>query len=308
MKKRYILGLLSTGLLLGACSADEAQDNIDLADGIQVVATTTHITDLVEIIGGEHVDVEGLMGPGVDPHEYQADTSDIEALNGAEVVAYNGLHLEAMMEDPLENIEESGTPSIKVEDAVDEEQIILTEQNEPDPHVWFDIEIWADTADHFAQSLGEIDTENAEYYQNNADAFKEELKSLKDYGEKRVQEIPEEQRVLVTAHDAFSYFGEEFDFEVLGIQGINTQTEAGTQDISNLADTIADKEIDAVFVESSVSSRNIEALIQAVESRGHNIELGGELYSDALGTDEEGAGTYIDMYQSNIDTIVDALN
>lgn len=306
---RGLVGVLSLSLM-AACGNEQA-DDVSEDNPLNVVATTSMIADLMEIVGGENVTVSGLMGPGVDPHDYQPSTSDVNTMTEADLIAYNGLMLEERFVEVFEQMDQRGVPSVIMADALNETELLDPEEGgedlEYDPHIWFSVSHWEAVTSHVADELSEMDPDNEGYYQDNADTYLSELDELRTYIEERIEEVPEQSRYLVTAHDAFQYFGEEFDFEVIGLQGLNTQTEAGTGDISNLADFLVDNEINAVFVESSVSPRNIEALIEAARSRGHDVENAGELYSDALGSAEEDADTYLKMYRSNIDTIVDGL-
>lgn len=321
MKKLVLFA--SSSLLLAACGqADQpASDTTQPADTstsqpadtkkTDIVATTTQVADLIHQIGGDHVEVTQLMGPGVDPHGYQPSSSDTTAINDANVLAYNGFHLEAMFVPLFESLDQTDTHIISIENALSSDDVLASEEDddalEYDPHIWFSIDNWKKAADYVTTELGDIDPSHADVYQSRNEAYQKSLDDLKSYVEERVEEIPESSRYLVTAHDAFQYFANEFGFEVVSVQGLNTNTEAGTGDISRLADFIAEHNIKSVFVESSVSSRNIDALIEAAASRGHTLEKGGELYSDALGDAEDGADTYIGMYKANIDTIVNAL-
>ena len=227
------------------------------------------------------------------------------------MIGHNGLNLEAMFTDVFEAMESAGSNIFALEEVVSEDDVLEYEYEakelENDPHIWFDIQIWQQATQLVADKLAEVDADNAEDYHANADAYVKELDELDKQIADLVAEVPEESRYLVTAHDAFSYFGKNYDFNVESIQGLNTQTEAGTGDIAKVADLVIDKKIKACFIESSVSDRNVKALIEAVEAKGGNLEIGGELYSDALGTDEEKAGNYIDGYVTNISTIVNAL-
>ncbi|MCC5894206.1 MAG: zinc ABC transporter substrate-binding protein [Alkalibacterium sp.] len=296
--------------MLAACGNGQ-ETEISEENPLNVVATTSMIADLMERIGGETVEVSGLMGPGVDPHDYQPSTSDVNTMAEADLIAYNGLMLEERFVEVFEQLDQRGVPSIIMADALNEGDLLDPEEDEEslefDPHIWFSVTHWEAVTAHAADQLSEIDPDNEDYYQENADSYLTELDELRTYIEERIEEVPEQSRYLVTAHDAFQYFGEEFGFDVIGLQGLNTQTEAGTGDISGLADFLVDNQINAVFVESSVSPRNIEALIEAARSRGHEVENAGELYSDALGSSEADADTYLKMYRSNIDTIVDGL-
>lgn len=302
------LFLILITMLLTACKV-ESNETVKSEGPLNVVTTTTHIRDLVENVGGDLVEVEGLMGPGVDPHDYQPSASDIESLYQSDATVYNGLHLEEMFSSVFEELNRVNKPALELAGGLDQADILLADEDdlEYDPHIWFSVENWKQAADYTAEFLSTLDPDNKAVYLENATRYKNELNELDEYVSSRVNELPEDSRYLITAHDAFQYFASDFNFDVVGIQGLNTQTEAGTRDISQLAEFIAKNEINAVFIESSVSSRNMEALIEAVNSRGHSIELGGELYSDALGSAAEDAETYIDMYKSNIDTIVDGL-
>ncbi len=282
----------------------------DPEDGrIHAVATTTMITDLLEVIGGEQVQVKGLMGPGIDPHGYQTSASDVDKMFQAEIVAYNGMDLEGQMGRVFSELENLDKMVLVLEEAVGKANFLASDEEDltVDPHIWFSVPLWAEAADYVTASLSEYDPENASYYEENNKQYQEDLLELDIYIRNRTEEVQEQSRYLITAHDAFKYFGEEYGFEVVGLQGLNTQTEAGTRDVSNLAQFIVDNEIKAIFIETSVPTRTIEALQEAVEQRGWQVEIGGELFSDALGDASQDAETYIKMYKQNIDTIVDAL-
>ena len=300
---------LSMVLMLGiftGCGAKEEKED----DGkLNIVTTTTMLYDLTAYIAGDHAEVTALMGPGVDPHLYQASAGDVTKMQEADVVVYNGIHLEGKMGDIFASLTEQGRDIICAEDGIDK-SVLLDDETNPeiyDPHVWFDVTIWMDVAEHAAKVLGEIDPENAADYNANKDNYIKELEELDTYIRNRVEELPESSRVLVTAHDAFRYFGKAYGFEVKGLQGISTDAEAGTADVSNLAKFIADNKIKAIFVESSVPPKNIEALQAAVIARGFDVAIGGELYSDSLGDEASGDDTYVLTCKANIDTIVDAL-
>lgn len=313
--KRKIPTLITTGAvllffimasMLSGCSKPEAST---ANNKLQVVTTTTMLADLASIIGGEHLEVIGLMGPGIDPHLYQASAGDVTSMQNADIVVYNGLHLEGKMGDIFASLDQQGRTVICIEDGLDESMLMKDEDDVsmPDPHIWFNVAIWQDAARHLTGQLCEVDTENAEDYQVNLEGYLAELEELDSYIRGRVQELPEHQRVLVTAHDAFRYFGAAYGFDVKGLQGISTDAEAGTADVSTLANFIAENEIKAIFIESSVPPKTIEALQAAVQARGFDVAIGGELYSDSLGDADSGDDTYILTFKANIDTIVDAL-
>ncbi len=304
--KKITIFLLGISLFLAGCQQNEATSQEE-SGKLKVVATTTMLTDLINQIGGDAIEVEGLMGPGIDPHGYQASSSDVNKLMSADVVAFNGLHLEGKLGEVFENLEKQGKTLFVLEDAIADEHLLLSEDGAVDPHIWFSIENWQLAADYITNQLSEADPDNEAFYRSNHESYKEELINLEAYVTERISELTVDQRYLVTAHDAFSYFGESFNFEVVGLQGINTQTEAGTADVSALAQFITEKEIKALFIESSVSTRTIEALQEAVRTRGWEVEIGGELFSDALGDSSQDAETYVKMFHRNIDTIVDGL-
>ena len=298
------LALLLGGVLpLAHISSSNAQDG-----PLTVVATTGMVGDLVRNVGGSHVEVTDLMGPGVDPHLYKARESDVMRLAEADVIFYSGLHLEAQLGDVFEQMGDQVTTIAITRDLPRELLIPLGEDTAGyDPHVWFDVELWAMTIDTVRDALIEIDPDNADDYTANAAAYATELGELDTYVQEQAASIPVEHRVLITAHDAFGYFAQAYGFEVHGVQGVSTVTEASTADIQDLADFITERQIPAIFVESSVSPRTIQALQEAVESRGHEVAIGGSLFSDAMGDSGTTEGTYVGMVRYNIDTIAGAL-
>ncbi|MDX1663044.1 MAG: zinc ABC transporter substrate-binding protein [Candidatus Promineifilaceae bacterium] len=303
--RKLLLSLLI--LVLVGCASGETQEADDGA--LDVVATTGMIGDVAANIGGEHVSVTTLMGPGVDPHLYQASAGDVSRLREADIIFYNGLHLEAQMGEVLERMDESDRVTVAVTETINRAVLMTPAEYEGnyDPHVWFDVLLWMEAVEVVRDTLIDFDPEHAADYRENAAAYLAELEALHDYVLERAQEVPAQQRALVTAHDAFNYFGEAYGFEVLGLQGISTEAEASTADVQALARFIAEREIPAIFVESSVPQRNVEAVQAAVQAQGFDVEIGGELFSDALGAGGTPEGTYIGMVRHNIDTIVDAL-
>ena len=266
------------------------------------------ITDLVRDIGGDSVRVQGLMGSGVDPHLYKASEGDVTKLTTADVVFYNGLHLEGKLEDVFERMG-GRTTTVALAQALSENELIGSENfaSNYDPHVWFDLTYWKKMARYLTEELSRLDPEAAPYYQENRDRYLKELDQLADELTNTIEVLPEEKRVLITAHDAFNYFGRQFGFEVIGLQGLSTATEAGVRDVQDLARTIIDKQVKAIFIESSVPRRTIEALQAAVKAEGFDVQIGGTLYSDALGDAGTEEGTYAGMYRHNVNTIVNAL-
>lgn len=307
MKRYCSLLLILVFLLLAGCGRGVAANQPD--DGrLSVVTTIGQIADAAAIVGGEHVRVQSLMGPGTDPHLYTASARDVDKLRDADIVFFNGLFLEAQMEDVLEQMAERQTV-VAVSSGIDTATLLPSANyaDEFDPHIWFDVTLWMQTVAQIRETYVAIDPPHAAAYEANAAAYLAELEQLHAYVLAQAATVPAEQRVLVTAHDAFNYFGRAYDFEVLGLQGISTASEAGTADVQNLAAYIAERRIPAIFVESSVPVRNIEAVQAAVRNRGFDVQIGGRLFSDAMGDGGTPEGTYIGMVRHNIDTIVSAL-
>jgi manganese/zinc/iron transport system substrate-binding protein len=277
---------------------------------IRVVTTTGMIADIVEVVGAQHVQVTGLMGPGVDPHLYKASAGDARLLAQADIIFYNGLHLEGKMSDLFEQMRKRGINTIAVTDGIDRSLLLTPPEFEGnyDPHVWFDVTLWMKAVEKVRNELIEMDPDNSDVYRKNAETYLRELAELHEYVKAQVESVPKEKRVLVTAHDAFNYFGRAYGFEVRGLQGISTATETGTADVQDLANFIFVRRIPAVFVESSVPQRYIEAVQAAVKAKGFDVKIGGQLFSDALGNPGTSEGTYIGMVRHNISTLVNALN
>lgn len=273
---------------------------------INVVCTTGMVADLVRNVGGDKVKVTQIMGEGVDPHLYKASPGDVNLLNDAEVIFYSGLHLEGKMADVFVRMARK-KPTFAVTEYIPEGRVLDNAEGAYDPHLWFDVSLWKEAAGVVRDALKAFDPKNADGYQSRADAYQAELVKLHDHAKTQLATIPKERRVLVTAHDAFRYFGRAYDIEVKGIQGISTESEAGVKEINALVDLLVQKQIKAVFVESSVSDKNIKALLEGCGAKGHKVAIGGELFSDAMGKDGTPEGTYIGMVRHNVDTIVKAL-
>jgi manganese/zinc/iron transport system substrate-binding protein len=301
MKKRIVLILIIASF---SCE-NETKSNGKL----NIVTTTSMITDLVKNIGGDYVNLQGLMGSGVDPHLYKASEGDVTKLVEANVIFYNGLHLEGKLVDVFEKMGNATKTPIALGEELNKSTLIGSDYfaSNYDPHVWFDIAYFKQFASKVAQVLSENDPANAENYKSNAETYLNELEALQSKIKATIETLPKEKRILVTAHDAFNYFGKAYDFEVVGLQGLSTATEAGVQDVQKLSAFIIERNIKAIFVESSVPKRTIEALQAAVKSKGHDVEIGGTLYSDALGNAGTAEGTYIGMFEYNVNTIVGAL-
>ena len=302
MKKIILLSIVF--LAISSCKK-ENQENGKL----NIVTTTTMITDLVKNIGGDHINLQGLMGSGVDPHLYKASEGDVTKLVNADIIFYNGLHLEGKLVEVFEKMESQTKTPIALAEEIDKSTLIGSDYfaSNYDPHVWFNIAYFKQFAKKVTQVLSEKDPKNAENYSENEKQYLIKLDALQENIKATIETLPQEKRILVTAHDAFNYFGKNYAFEVVGLQGLSTATEAGVQDVQKLAAFIIDKKVKAIFVESSVPKRTIEALQAAVKSKGHEVIIGGTLFSDALGNDGTIEGTYIGMFEYNVNTIVNAL-
>lgn len=298
--------LLLLVFLLG-CEGGPADDKADRK--LRVVATTGMIADLARHIGGDSVEVLALMGPGVDPHLYKATQGDLGRLRAADIVLYNGLHLEGKMGEVLEKLEQIKTV-VPVSRGIGVDRLIDHPEYEGtyDPHIWFDVQLWAEALDEVLATLIEADPANRSYFERNAEAYRRELAELHKWVRQEIKKIPPERRILITAHDAFSYFGRAYDIEVRGLQGISTVSEFGLKDRVDLIDFIAGRGIKAVFVETSVSQKNIRAIVEGCRQKGHEVRIGGSLYSDAMGEAGGPTGEYTGMVRSNVNTIVNALN
>ena len=304
MKIIIFILLISTFLFSCNNTNSEKEDNT-----FDIVTTTSMITDLVKNIGGDKVVIHGLMGAGVDPHLYKASEGDVSKLSNADLILYNGLHLEGKLVDVFERMEKQNISAIAVADALDKKGLISSTyfDSNYDPHIWFNLGYWEKITLFVAAKLSEALPENADYFQDNAQKYLQQLNDLNVELQNEIATLPRDQRRLVTAHDAFNYFGEAFGFDVVGLQGLSTATEAGVQDVQETSAYILEHKVKAVFIESSVPRRTIEALQASVNSNDHSVIIGGTLFSDALGDPDSEEGTYIGMFRYNVKTIVSAL-
>lgn len=296
-------------IILIAFAALGCNNNSEKSKKLNVVTTTTMITDLVQNIGGDLIEVKGLMGAGVDPHLYKASEGDVTKLYNADIIFYNGLHLEGKLVEVFEKMESSSKTQIPLAEGLDKKGLIGSDYfaSNYDPHVWFNIEYFKQFASKVAEILAAEDPDNALVYSENAVDYRKKLDVLQTEIRATIESLPKEKRILVTAHDAFNYFGKAYEFQVVGLQGLSTATEAGVQDVQRISEFIIENQVKAIFVESSVPRRTIEALEQAVRSKDHDVKIGGSLYSDALGNPGTEEGTYIGMFRYNVNTIVNAL-
>ena len=303
MKKTIIYILIAFSII--SCKQTEKNDN----NKLKVVATTTMIKDLVHHLGGDQIEVQGLMGAGVDPHLYKASEGDVSKLLEADIIFYNGLHLEGKLVDVFEKMESQNIRTIAVGESLEKSELIGSDYfaSNYDPHIWFSVENWKTITLFVTSKLIEADAKNEAFYKSNSNKYISELNQLQEELLKKIETLPAKKRILVTAHDAFSYFGKAYGFQVVGLQGLSTATEAGVQDVQKLANFIIENEVKAIFVESSVPKRTIEALQAAVTSKGHDVNVGGTLFSDALGNPGTPEGEYTGMFKYNVNTIVNAL-
>ncbi len=304
--------LIATALLIAGLTAcrQPFAPAADLAQRkIRVTTTVGMITDIVRNVGGERVEVTGLMGPGVDPHLYKPSARDVNRLDEADIIFYGGLELEGRMVELFEKMARAGKPAFGVTDDIDRARLLPSADHpgKYDPHVWFDVTLWQEAARKVGKELAALDPGSQDVYAHNTQAYLEQLRALDAYVRQQIAQIPASSRVLITAHDAFGYFGRQYGVEVRGLQGMSTAAEAGVADVQALAKFIADRQIKAVFIESSVPRQAIEAVQAAVRARGRELAIGGELFSDAMGSEGTPEGTYIGMVRHNVDTIVRAL-
>lgn len=277
---------------------------------ISVVCTTEMVADIVRAVGADQVTVDALMGEGVDPHMYRPSPKDQQRFSKSDMIFYNGLHLEAQLIRVLDSFGDRGKPVYAVTqdlEAADDKRLIEIDAGNHDPHVWNDPEIWAACVDTVRDALVRFDSQHSELYTTNAAAYQKEVTDLIIYGDEQFGQIPQELRVLVTAHDAFGYLAARYGFEVLPIQGVSTEAEASVGKIDSLVNTIVDRKVKAVFAETSVNQQYLKALVEGCEARGHDLVIGGVLYSDAMGGPGSNADSYLLMFRSNIDTITNAL-
>jgi len=302
-----IAWLLVLSFVFTGCSPSE-QTSAQTDGKWRITATTGMVADIVANVGGDKVSVTHLMGPGVDPHLYKASQGDIKRIEEADLIFYSGLHLEGKMGEILEKIGKK--KPVKAVTAGIPENLLLADPAASqafDPHVWFDVSLWMKAVEQVRADLIAFDPANQSVYEANASKYLAELEQLHQYATTQLASIPQEQRVLVTAHDAFGYFGRAYGVEVMGLQGISTASEYGLKDVQTLVDSLVSRKIKAVFIESSVPKQSIEAVVQGAAAKNHTVAIGGELFSDAMGTPGTPEGTYIGMVKHNVDTIVKAL-
>lgn len=301
-----LLAALLTGCQNNATPSSEAAPGSGTP--LKVLATVGMVADLVQQIGGEHTHVKQLMGAGVDPHLYKATRDDMQQIMSVDLVFSSGLMLEGRLQDTLQKVGEKH-PVYAITSRLPTDMLLSPGggSGHPDPHVWMDIAAWSSCTDVIVDALSEQDAKHVDEFKANAASLRQRLQALHEYGLSSIASIPPSNRVLVTSHDAFSYFGRAYGLEVVGVQGLSTESEAGLQRMNELVDLLVERKISAVFVESSVPRKNILALIDGAKSRGHEVQVGGELYSDAMGAEGTYEGTYVGMLDHNITTVTHAL-
>ncbi len=309
IRRQTFLGVLIGAALViagaGCGQSPKGEVAVKRTDPLRVVCTTGMVADIVRNLGGANVVVDQLMEADVDPHLYKPTPDDIRRLRSADMIVFSGLHLEGKMTELLEGFSKR-VKVVSVGNGIDGKLLLKDKEGHVDPHIWLDVALWREGAssifDHLRMHLGDSMELRANWKKYDA-----ELTQLHEEVRTAMQQVPKDQRVLVTSHDAFRYFGRAYDVEVMGIQGISTETEASVRDIQNLVDFITKRKVKAVFVESSVNPRNMRALIEGCAQKGHEVRQGGELYSDAMGPTESSAGTYVGMIRHNVETLVKAL-
>ncbi len=314
MKKKYspistlltLILLVLTAAIISACGqpADASTDSGKL----NVVATTGQIHDALKNIGGDAIALTGLLGPGIDPHLYVPTESNVALFSGADAIFYNGLHLEAQMTRIMEQMASRGKIVVAVGDNLPEDQLLDWATATYDPHIWNDPLLWSIGVEAIRDTLMEADPDNAALYQENADAYLAEIVATDQYVREQIARIPEDKRIMITAHDAFGYFARAYGLIVRGLQGISTESEASTADVQELTQFIVENQVPALFVETSVSPKTVESVQQAVQNQGFDVVIGGSLFSDALGEEGHEAATYNGMLRHNARTLADALS
>jgi len=305
--KRFLIIMAFACALPGlVLSEAHAQDSLYRPNNLKIVTTTGHIADLVHNIVGEYAQVESMMSTGSDPHLFRPTRSDLLLLKEADIIFYNGLHLEAQMGDVLERMGET-KPVIALSSTLPLEDLIHEGEKVYDPHFWMNVNYWAGTIDLVVDTLTPFMPSREKQLSEAAEAYRQELDELDYKVQVAVASIPEEKRVLITAHDAFGYFGRAYGMNVIGIQGLSTESEAGIQHLENLIDLVIEHDIRAIFAETSVSPRNVEAIVEGAKARGHDIRIGAELFSDSLGPEGEPTDNYIGMMVHNVTAIAEEL-
>lgn len=298
-----------TVLAAAAAVVTLAASRVVAADrrGAVIVTTTAHVADLARAVAGDRLKVANLLGEGIDPHTYKLTRTDTSRLLAADAILFSGLLLEGKMTEMFDRLRAAGKPVLAATDGIPADRLLRAEHGAPDPHVWMDPSLWAFALDAVRDALIAFDPAGAETYRANAAAHAREMAALDAYARTALASVPPERRVLVTAHDAFGYLGRAYGLTVVGIQGISTESEAGLRRIEELVALLVERKVPAVFVETSVTDRNVRALIDGAAARGHRVVVGGSLFSDAMGASGSYEGTYLGMLDHNVTVIARAL-
>nr|WP_213519379.1 zinc ABC transporter substrate-binding protein [Paenibacillus montaniterrae] len=307
LSSHLVVVLMAFSLLLAGCqTGTKSNDTNENGDKLKVVTTIAQIGEPLAAIGEDMIEVTSLMGPGVDPHLHQATTGDITKLDQSDVIFYSGLHLEANMLKAFEEMSKS-KPVVAIGESIPEDQLLKDETGAIDPHIWFDIELWKTALGTAVEQIIELVPEHKAKLTENMEQYFLKLDELQQESKAKLVEIPQEQRILVTAHDAFGYFGAANDLQVVGLQGLSTEDEIGLSDINDTIALLMEHQVPAVFIESSINPDSINAVIEGAKKNGLEVKLGGELFSDAMGAAGTDEGTYIGMYTHNVKTITEGL-
>lgn len=301
----FFLMLTLIVVVLAACNSQNSEQQHNDIKPVAVV-TISQIGEPLHVIAGEYVDVRTLMGTGVDPHLYQVTPSDIKSLEASQAIIYNGLNLEANMIDVFDQMNKSKAV-VAVAEKIDSSKLLVEEDGVYDPHIWFDLVLWEEAIGYAVDAVIELVPEHKQAIEDKEQAYMAQLKALHEQNRNAMSQLSAQSRVLVTAHDAFQYFGRAYEMEVVGLQGLSTESEVSLSTVQDIVAMLVEREIPAVFVESSVNPAAIKAVIDGAAVQNHHVNLGGELFSDAMGPESEETGTYLGMYRHNVSTIVNAL-
>lgn len=296
------------GLTLVGCRLEEEESVKEKKGPLHIVCTTGIIEDCLTHIAGDSAEVSSIMGPGTDPHIYKPTPGDIEMMDEADVIVSNGLHLEGKMADMLEKYSQE-KPVLVLADGLEDEDIIKSAdfQDAQDPHIWFDTDTWMKGMKYLAVELGKLDSNAANYYMDNWSDYNDEIQDLNAWVNAELGQINGESKILVTSHDAFSYFGRKYEMEVKGIQGISTLSEVGLKEVSDMVDFMIDHKIRSLFTETSTSDKTAQSIVDGCKAKNFKVDINGPLYADALGEPDSDAGTYIGMIKANVTAIVEGL-
>ncbi len=308
MTNKFTISIIALFILVSACKPKVETTDKSAEEKLKVVTTTGMLYDAIINIAGDKVEAEALMQPGVDPHLYKATQGDLNKLTEADLIVYNGLHLEGKMGEVFEKVARL-KPTLPAAESIDHTQLrkLDGDLDLHDPHVWFDASLWKEVVKAISLKLIELRPQHQLEFETNTKLYLEQLDELHNWAKIEIATIPKDQRIMITAHDAFGYFGAAYDIEVKGLQGISTLSDFGLKDVAELVNLIISRNIKSIFIETSVSPKAIEAVAAGCQQKGHQVSIGGKLYSDAMGEQGTTEGTYIGMFRGNVNTIVSGL-